>query len=107
MKRAWQITSLSFLALAIFSLVKSFEYPYMDKLGPGPGFFPFWLSIITGALAIALLFQTSLAKSAADETATLIPERPGLLRVLYILAALVVILALFNPLGFRITGGLL
>jgi len=103
MKRAWQIGCVAFVALAIFWLIVSFQYPYKDRLGPGPGFFPFWLSIITGALALALLFQTSLAKSSAGGLATLLPDRQGALRILAILAALIGSLALLDPLGFRIS----
>ena len=103
MKRAWQIACIAFVAVAIFWLIVSFEYPYKDKLGPGPGFFPLWLSIITGALALALLFQISLAKSSVDRSATLLPERQGALRILAILVALVGSLALLELLGFRIS----
>jgi putative tricarboxylic transport membrane protein len=103
MKRAWQIACITFVAFAIFWLIVSFEYPYKDKLGPGPGFFPFWLSIITGALALALLFQISLAKSSAHGAATLLPERQGASRILVILVALVGSLALLDFLGFRIS----
>lgn len=103
MKRVWQIACIAFVALAIFWLIVSFEYPYKDKLGPGPGFFPLWLSIITGALALALLFQISLAKSSVDGSATLLPERQGALRILAILVALVGSLALLELLGFRIS----
>jgi len=103
MKRAWQVACIAFLGFAIFWLIVSFEYPYKDRLGPGPGFFPFWLSIITGGLALALLFQTSLAESSVDGTAALLPERQGVLRILVILVALVGSLALLDPLGFRIS----
>jgi putative tricarboxylic transport membrane protein len=103
MKRAWQIACIAFVAFAIFWLIVSFEYPYKDRLGPGPGFFPFWLSIITGGLALALLFQISLAKSSVGGSAALLPERQGALRILVILAALVGSLALLDPLGFRIS----
>ena len=103
MKRAWQIACTAFVGLAIFWMVLSFEYPYKDRLGPGPGFFPFWLSLITGTLALALLFQTSLAKSAPASTGSLIPQRQGAMRILIILAALVGSTALLDPLGFRIS----
>jgi hypothetical protein len=103
MKRAWQIACIAFVALAIFWLIVSLEYPYKDKLGPGPGFFPFWLSMITGALALALLFRISTAKSSVAGSATLLPERQGALRILAILVALVGSLALLDPLGFRIS----
>lgn len=103
MKRAWQITSLAFMALAIFTLIFSFEYPYLDRLGPGPGFFPFWLSLITGALALALFFHTTLAKRAAHGSGSLLPDRLGALRIMIILVGLVGSLAIFETLGFRIT----
>jgi putative tricarboxylic transport membrane protein len=103
MKRAWQIACVAFVAFAMFWLIVSFEYPYKDRLGPGPGFFPFWLSIITGTLALALLFQVSLAKSSEGGSAILFPERQGAMRILVILVALVGSLALLDPLGFRIS----
>jgi len=103
MKRAWQIASLAFVALAAFMLVKSFEYPFKDRLGPGPGFFPLWLSIITVALALALFFHTRFGKNVADGPTTLVPERSGALRALVILIALVGVLALLTTLGFRIS----
>jgi len=103
MKKAWQLTCLAFVALAVYTLVLSFEYPYMDRLGPGPGFFPFWLSLITGTLSLALFLQTTLAKRAAHGSATLLPDRLGALRIMIILVGLVGGLAIFETLGFRIT----
>jgi len=103
MKRAWQIMCMAFVALSVFTLVLSFEYPYKDRLGPGPAFFPVWMSIITGVLSLALFFQTTWGKSVAYAAATLIPERQGVLRILAVLVALVGSLALLDPLGFRIS----
>ncbi len=103
MKRAWQITCITFVALSVFTIVLSFEYPYKDRLGPGPAFFPIWLSMITGALALALFFQTTWGKSAADAATKLLPERRGIWRIIVILFALLACLALLEPLGFRIS----
>lgn len=103
MKRAWQIACIAFLALSIFMIVLSFEYPYHDKLGPGPGFFPIWLSVITGALSLALFFQTTWGRSLADATACHLPDRQGSVRIMVIMVALVACLALLDPLGFRIS----
>ncbi len=103
MKRAWQITCVAFLALSVITIVLSFEYPYKDKLGPGPGFFPIWMSLITGSLSLALLFQTSWGKTTADVSAKLFPEREGALRIAIIMIALLGCLALLDPLGFRIS----
>jgi len=103
MKRAWQITCIVFVGFAIFWMVESFAYPYKDRLGPGPGFFPFWLSIITGGLGLALLLQVSFAKDVIEGSATLRVERQGAKRILVILIALAASLALLDPLGFRIS----
>jgi len=103
MKRAWQITCIAFVALSVFTLVLSFEYPYKDRLGPGPAFFPVWMSIITGVLSLVLFFQTTWGKGVADAAGSLLPERQGVWRILIILAALVGSTALLDPLGFRIS----
>lgn len=103
MKRAWQITCLAFLGLAIFWLVLSFQYPYKDRLGPGPGFFPVWLSLMAGGLSMALLVQTSRAKKAPTDATALMPEREGAIRILIILVSLAGCTALLDPLGFRIS----
>ena len=103
MKRTWQVTCMAFVALSIFTMVLSFEYPYHDKLGPGPGFFPFWMSLITGILSLALFFQTTWGRSMADVNATLLPGREGARRIIVIMVGLVGCLALLDPLGFRIS----
>jgi putative tricarboxylic transport membrane protein len=103
MKRAWQIATLSFLILAILTMIFSLQYPYMDRLGPGPGFFPFWLSLITAALSLILFIQTTLAKEGAEWSADPLPHRSGAIRIFYIFGALVGGLIFFEPLGFRLT----
>lgn len=102
-KRAWQIACLAFAALAVLTLVLSRQYAYTDRLGPGPGFFPVWMGVVTGVLSLALLVQTAVGHPAARSSAPLLPDRPGALRILAILAALVGSVALLDPLGFRIS----
>jgi hypothetical protein len=40
------------------ALVTSLGYSLSDALGPGPGFFPFWLSLIVITLTVAILIET-------------------------------------------------
>jgi putative tricarboxylic transport membrane protein len=103
MKRAWQIASVAFVALAVLTIVLSFDYPYKDKLGPGPGFFPLWMSLITAGLSLALFIQTTWGSSLAGAAVTLRPEREGAVRILLIMGALVACLAILERLGFRIS----
>jgi putative tricarboxylic transport membrane protein len=103
MKKAWQIMCISFVALSVFTIVLSLEYPYKDRLGPGPAFFPIWMSIITGALSLALFIQVTWGQGSFDAAATLFPDRQGSMRISVILIALLVCLALLDPMGFRIS----
>jgi putative tricarboxylic transport membrane protein len=103
MKKPWQIASAVFVLLSVFVLVHSFSYPYKDRLGPGPGFFPFWMSIITGLLSLGLFLQTTFSKPSGGEKTSFFPNRQGGLRILFILLALVMVMVFLNPLGFRIS----
>ena len=53
----------------------------MNGLGPGPGFFPFWLSLTGGALALVLLGQVGRARLDL-RPGRLLPEGPAARRVL-------------------------
>jgi len=104
MKRAWQIMCLAFLAAAVVTLIASFAYPYKDRLGPGPGFFPVWLSLITGGLSLALFAQVTWSRKAPFTPGSPLPEeRAGTIRIFIILGALVWSLVFLDLLGFRIT----
>jgi putative tricarboxylic transport membrane protein len=104
MKKSWQITCIAFIGLAVFWLIVSFQYSYHDRLGPGPGFFPFWLSLIIGGLSLSLLVQISRGKGVAELSGTILPpDRDARVRIIIIIVSLVVGLATLEPLGFRIT----
>jgi putative tricarboxylic transport membrane protein len=104
MKRSWQITCIAFIVLAVFWLVSSLQYPYHDRLGPGPGFFPFWLSLIIGGLSLGLLVQISWGKGVVELSGTILPpDRAAGIRIIMIVVSLLVGLAILEPLGFRVT----
>ncbi len=102
MKKGWMVASLLFLALAIFVFVESFDYPYIDRLGPGPGFFPFWLSLITGTLSLLLIIQTGRGKEKIDYARRLWPQAEGTKRIVTILGSLGACLFFLENLGFRL-----
>jgi putative tricarboxylic transport membrane protein len=100
MKRAWQIMCLGF----VITLFASFAYPYKDRLGPGPGFFPLWLSLITGGLSLALFAQVTWGRKAPFSPGSPLPEeRAGTIRIFIILGALAASVVFLDFLGFRIT----
>jgi putative tricarboxylic transport membrane protein len=103
MTRGWQVASLVFLALAAIVIYRSLEFPLTDSLGPGPGFFPFWLGMIGGGLAALLLVQVSAAGLEEDPGRRLVPDRAGAGRVGQVVVGLVGFAMLLTPLGFRLT----
>jgi putative tricarboxylic transport membrane protein len=88
------------------AIVLSLDYPLGDALGPGPGFFPFWLSAIGLAIGAAMLVQavrgTALAQGEA-ESGEMLPGLQPVLKALAVLTAMILAAALMEPLGFRPT----
>ena len=101
-KRGWQIACLCLLAIFLPALVTSLGYSLIDALGPGPGFFPFWLSLIGAVLSAAMLAQATFAKT-DEEIAVSPPDRRVMVQAIGMLVALIAAAALFEPLGYRLT----
>jgi putative tricarboxylic transport membrane protein len=102
LQRGWQVACVCLLGLFLAALVTSLDYSLRDALGPGPGFFPFWLSAIGAALTVGILVQVT--RSAPDaEAATILPRGLAALQSALVIVALVVAAALLEPLGFRLT----
>jgi putative tricarboxylic transport membrane protein len=98
------------LGIFLAALVTSLGYSLIDALGPGPGFFPFWLSLIGTALTIAILIET--VRSRGMVAVEILPNRQAALQGGGVLIALAAAAALLEPLGFRLImllfiGGLL
>ena len=90
---------------AVFAAATGIAYTYSlkDDLGPGAGFFPFWLGLIGVALSLALLAQSWRGRSVGDEADARWPDRPGAFRAVALLAGLVLSALLLAPAGFRLT----
>jgi putative tricarboxylic transport membrane protein len=97
-KRGWQAAVAVLLALFAFFAVESLRLSLRDALGPGPGFFPFWLSVAGGVLGLLLLVQLHWGR-VDIESETLKFELRG---VFLVLAGLIVATALLELLGFRV-----
>jgi putative tricarboxylic transport membrane protein len=102
MRRGWQVACICLLGIFLAALATSLDYSLTDALGPGPGFFPFWLSLIGIALTVAILAQIARGQDLADATVKVLPDRQTAQAGL-VLVALIVGAALLEPLGFRLT----
>lgn len=104
MRRPYQLAGAAFLLLAIGVAREALALRYYTNLGPGPGFFPFWLALGLGGLALAMILQASLPP-AEPRPADFVPGGAGALRMGAVLLALGGTAALLEPLGFRLTMG--
>ena len=96
------------LAFCLFAVWQSWLLPLTDRLGPGPGFFPFWMALIGVALAIGLLVATAREPAAEladapDGAESVLPSGPGVSRWLAIVVLLAAAAAAMEFAGFRIT----
>lgn len=102
MRRPYQMTAVAMLLLAAFVAVESMKLRYYTSLGPGPGFFPFWLAVVLGALGLVMLFQATFGRS-ERASPDFFASRVGYLRMGAVVLALAGAAALLQPLGFRLT----
>ena len=92
-------------ALALFGLAiaLSLQLSLSDTLGPGPGFFPFWLSIIGAVLAVVLFAQVTRGAPDALGAVSVLPEREAAWRVGRVLISLAAVALLLELLGLRLS----
>jgi putative tricarboxylic transport membrane protein len=102
-RRGWQVACICLLGIFIPALITSLGYSLTDALGPGPGFFPFWLSLIGVVLTGAMLVQLVRGSIFADAAVEILPDRQAAMQAGAVLVALTVAAALLEPLGFRLT----
>ena len=101
MRRGRLVACVCLLGIFLSALVTSLDYSLTDALGPGPGFFPFWLSLIGAVLTLAILIQD--VRSRDIDPSSLLPSGQAMLQGGGVLVALALAAALLEPLGFRLT----
>lgn len=103
-RQGWLIATGLMLALCLFFLWQSWLLPLTDKLGPGPGFFPFWLSLVGAVFSLVLMVGVWRTEDAENPSAEpILPEGYGLRRIGAIVGALVAATVLMDVLGFQLT----
>lgn len=104
MRKSSVIAGVIFLIFSVAVLVSSWSMEYYSSIGPGPGFFTFWLSLILGLLSIGWIIQELSRKPRKEkDEKTLFPRGEGLVRELEILGAMVFMACFMGLLGFQIS----
>ena len=102
MRRPYQLTALVLFGLSGFIAYESLKLKYYTSLGPGPGFFPLWLSLAMAALAAAMFFQATF-KASEPRPADFRDSRTGYLRAAAICVAWIWATLMLERLGYRLT----
>jgi len=95
-------SGLALAALGTYIIVAASGWEYMGAEGPGPGFFPTWYGIAMVALSLVLVVS-SLRREGDGKP----PQWTRIGRALLAWLAFAASVALFKPLGFALSFGLL
>jgi putative tricarboxylic transport membrane protein len=102
--RADRITAAVLLAFSLAFAAGGLKYyPYWSDTGPGSGFLPAWLGGVMAALALLMLLRRA---RAADASLDWIPRGESARRVIALVAASVLYVALLKPLGMIVASAL-
>jgi putative tricarboxylic transport membrane protein len=103
MRQGRLIATGAMLVFCLFAMWQSLLLSLTDRLGPGPGFFPFWLAVIGAVLAVALLVTTFReAADPADAETRVLPYGAGGQRWLAIVGLLAAVTLVMDYVGFRL-----
>lgn len=96
---------LSGIVLLVFTALMGYfawKLPRGSFHRPGPGFFPLFLALVLGALALLLLISSWMAMPVKQEQKVQ-PDKSDLRKTFYILGSLLVYAFCFDKLGFLIS----
>lgn len=101
MRRIYQFSALASTAFGVFVAWHGWYLKIEGLYGPGPGFFPFWIGLGITILSLVWLAQATW-RPVPPMPGDFIPERPQLIGLAVIVAAMVGFAALLRPLGFNL-----
>jgi putative tricarboxylic transport membrane protein len=102
MTRVHQAFCILVIAFSIWVMVESVQLTYYTTLGPGPGFFPFWLAVLMCGLNVAWLIQLWL-RPLKGKAREFVPSGAACIRIAALIVSTAVFGVLVEPLGFSIT----
>ena len=102
MRRTYQVTGTVLLCLAAYVGYEALALRYYTSLGPGPGFFAFWLALILGVLAVAMVAQATFGRP-EPVPPDFLADRAGYLRMGAVVLSLLATALLLERIGFALT----
>lgn len=94
-----------FTLYAVGYLIASLKYPYTNKFGMGPGFFPRWVAVLSIIAGVAYIFMSLYKDKFIVEE--VFPQKKELINVLTVVLAIFVFVLVVKHIGFLISSTLL
>jgi len=106
MRQGRLVATGAMLAFCLFALWQSLLLSLTDRLGPGPGFFPFWLALIGIVLSLALIVSVWREPRPSPDTpieeVRILPHGWGAGRWFAIIGLLAAVTIAMEFVGFRL-----
>ncbi len=102
MVRVHQAASVIVIAFSLWVIRQALSLNYYTPLGPGPGFFPFWLAVLLGGLSAVWFVQLWL-KPVPGKAVEFVPSRAGILRISALVLSVAIVGLFMDTIGFSIT----
>jgi putative tricarboxylic transport membrane protein len=100
-RRVHQAASLLIAGIGVFLVFQGMRLRLEGQVGPGPGFFPFWIGVTLTVVSLLWLVQSSL-RQATVAAASLLPPRRDLLMLVSVVLALIVFMLVLRTIGFNL-----
>jgi len=97
------VSGVALTGLGVIIVVEAWQWEYMGRDGPGPGFFPLWFGIAMVALSLLLVALSVKNRDAMSDKAV---EWGKVGNALYAWAGLALCMGLLKVLGFVLAFGL-
>jgi len=101
MTRVHQVASLIIIVFSVWVMYMAHQYTYWTALGPGPGFFPFWLGVFMAVLS-AIWFVQLMMKPLEGKAIEFLPSRAGIVRILAIIISVFLVGLFMEDVGFSV-----
>ena len=98
----YRLVCLAGLLLGVWVCWSALKLTYYTPIGPGPGFFPFWLVLLLAGFSAAILARSFLQRPTATAE-RFVPSRSPLVQIVATIAAIAGFAFFVEELGFAIT----
>ena len=102
LRRAHQIAGVVLLAVGLFVIWQALSLRYYTSIGPGPGFFSFWLGVMLSLLSVAMI-AIATWKTREPLPQPMFTDVRGYLGIAAVIGALLCAGLLMRPLGYPLT----